>query len=612
MLSGTGMVARVARPSVSLALYSLLEEYCEYVIHLYQTIPSIDIMMWSCLILPTIATLFMVNASRRKSPVKTGTEGLYVHNYRLEGPSEPNSPTNRMQRDLDLFNSDIFFQSPDDLRNKQNDPLSCSTVIDTPSSSVYGNRLANYEVDVASLHPPVASSSLLRAHVERNRAVHALHEFPASPATLSELTATPTPGAPSLTSKAPYGSISSSSSIYDTPSTVGTSIRDAAFSKSSKIADVMKTEFNEAKSKLALKHFVNHFYKTIGGNGIRVQLLRKGKLIYRFLRLDREKECLYWANDTSWSQLLRKRREWPVRNIKRVVKGMRVYIESQASKVYALEVEPMEPVRNIASRISVRESILVQDVHIFHEGRALAFDRTLFSYGIETGATLMLQLTPKGRASGSLLQNLDRMVKSQLVKTGPFGFELALECPSSNKVKVYVLYVEREIERDFFVRNFNYLINNLELATTVFRSLNPVTSYNALNAVNKEVLEEAEEDVDDIDDNFVHPNFDDGSSRTSSGSKGRSDWAVATASLQTRESNFETRSAKLARIPVNGLDTPSSQAFPMKQIDETAAAGGTTAGSSKAVFGAAPLRWSANTRTAVINQNTTALPGASR
>jgi len=243
----------------------------------------------------------------------------------------------------------------------------------------------------------------------------------------------------------------------------------------------MKSEADVAdaqvRGKLQLKQFVNSFYRTIGGNGIRVQLLRKGKLVHRFLKLDRDKECLYWNTGSRWPSFLRRsKHEWPVKNIKSVARGMRVYIETYMSKVFTLEVEPSELAHLVKIRVAEKEGLDANDVEIMFDGRVLLSDRSLVSYGIENGATLHLTKVAQN-SKRTLLQNVDRMVKNQLVKTGPFGFELVLQDPEArHKLKVYMLYVERESERDFFVRNFDYLIQNLELASTVMRSLNPTAN----------------------------------------------------------------------------------------------------------------------------------------
>ena len=250
-------------------------------------------------------------------------------------------------------------------------------------------------------------------------------------------------------------------------------------SNASKLSSSASASLGRAvQEKLAFKQFVNNFYRTLGGNGIRVQLLRHGKLIYRFLKLDRDKECLFWNTGESWFNRMRgKRREWPVKNIKSVTKGMRIYVESFQGRSFTLEVEPSELVHDIKLKIAACDNIELYQIDVLYNGKVLAYDKSLVSYGIENGASIVYGQRGNSNSS-TMLQNVDKMVRNQLVKTGPFGFELVLKDSKSSRLKAYLMYVERESERDFFVKNFQYMMDHLELASTVMRSLNPVTSRN--------------------------------------------------------------------------------------------------------------------------------------
>lgn len=481
------LITRGPRPSVTHAVSALVEEYVDYLSQIVVNATPQEVMVWALVVVPTILTLVSLSRSQKKRAVETGTEGLYAP--RASG-SQSSTPTNRMQRDLDLFNSDIFFNSPDD-------PNSASIAMRN-SRSIGGGGGEKWAVKAAGRGSSAGGDSvpLLREHVERNQRVQPLHGF-ASPAqslgVVSDLTL-PSPFQPSMPASArPASHVPSSSSsahmirdssAHANPPHLGSSYGNTRTSASS-IKSESEMMDSHVRGKLALKQFVHSFYRTIGGNGIRVQLLRKGKLVYRFLKLDRDKECLYWNTGSRWPKFLRgARREWPVKNIKTVAKGMRIYIETFNSKVFTLEAEPSELAHHIKVRVADKEGLNINDVALVFEGKVLASDRSLVSFGIENGATVYLTKVAEN-SKRTLLQNVDRMVKNQLVKTGPFGFELVLQSPDKHhKLKVYMLYVERESERDFFVRNFNYLIQNLELASTVMRSLNPVANGSSGNLSN--------------------------------------------------------------------------------------------------------------------------------
>ena len=469
------LMTRETRPSLTDLVSAIVEEYVHYLSQIVTSATPQDVIVWILMVVPTMVTLVFLSRPQKPRVLDTGSEGLY--SSRAFSGSQSSTPTNRMQRDLDIFNSDIFFNSPDD--------PNATTAWSRRSSAAPGKEGDKWAVKTAgSTGSPEASVPLLREHVERNQRVQPLHDFtsPARSAVSDVTLPSPFQVSTEHTSHVPSDHMAKGFFAHmDSSGISGSNGSDRFFLRK---LDSEMVE-SQVRGKLALKQFVHSFYRTIGGNGIRVQLLRKGKLIYRFLKLDRDKECLYWNTGTRWPRLLGgKRREWPVKNIKSVAKGMRVYIESLNSKVFMIEAEPSELVNHVKMRVADKEALNANDIELAFESKILLPDRSLVSYGIENGATVFV-VKVTNTSKKSLLQNVDRMVKNQLLKTGPFGFELVLQNPDAHhKLKVYMLYVERESERDFFVRNFNYLIQNLELASTVMRSLNPVAAASSSNISN--------------------------------------------------------------------------------------------------------------------------------
>jgi hypothetical protein len=571
----------------------------------------------------------------RVQELKSGSEGIWERRARsgsgssaaiavssvkdvIESGSKSGTPSNQMQRDLDSFNTDIYFQSPDDpnfyeshgAKKKQQQqssnifgsfvskPTSKQSYVDTSVVNTNSpNRNDNNNNNNSSSR---INGTLLSRHVANNQIVQPHHPYNnkpmgGSPQTIiSDLTGSPQtnamlpltyyhqqhqqnennlvsgnsqhetqPVADLLKDLLVNQSIRSKSSITGLGLSSGAVGGDSSYSvipnillpdRSGSVAgagtDTLKGAAKgggsvgksvsvsisgqsvasnidkSLKNKITFKQFVNNFYRTLGTHGIRVQLLRRGKLVYRFLKLDRDHECLFWHTGEKWYKgFVGGRREWPVKNIVSVNVGMRLYLESTQGRVFTLEVEPSELIVNIKKKVSMKDTIDdYLELVLTHKGKILPYDKTLVQLGIEHGSTLIYSKKKKMLNSndsissfsriggggfnnsdsnsslnfthqyqhpqGTLLQSVDRLVKNHLVNTGPYGFELILK--SSNikkvdKVKQYMLYVERESERDFFVKNFQFMIDNFELTNTVMRSVAPATNGSASPGISVKV-----------------------------------------------------------------------------------------------------------------------------